>query len=105
LLFTSILATIDAMKKKYLIKTKYGDFQALIWLDRSDKLYLVEVPSFDKTMTQGSTLADAKYMAKDLIELLCEVAFEDGKVVIDNEGHISGKGKTARISGPVSVYA
>ncbi|OGG53575.1 hypothetical protein A3C20_00905 [Candidatus Kaiserbacteria bacterium RIFCSPHIGHO2_02_FULL_55_25] len=93
------------MKKKYPIKTKYGVFQASIWYDKQDKLYLAEVPSFDKTMTQGSTLADAKYMAKDLIELLCEVAFDDGKMVVDDEGHVVGKGKSARISGPVTVYA
>src|SRR3989344_9294248 len=95
----------EVMKRKYLIKTKYGNFKVSIWHDRSDKLFLVEVPSFDKTMTQGSTLADAKYMAKDLIELLCEVAFDDGKMVVDDEGHVVGKGKSARISGPVTVYA
>ena len=64
-----------SVKKKYNIKTKYGTFVAAIWRDRADDIYLVEVPSFDKTMTQGETLADAKYMAQDLIELLCEVAF------------------------------
>jgi len=93
------------MKKRYAIKTKYGVFNAAIWFDRADKLYLVEVQSFDKTMTQGSSLADAKYMAKDLIELLCEVAFDDGKMVVDDEGHISGKGRSAKVSGPVTVYA
>ena len=56
-------------------------------------------------MTQGSTLADAKYMAKDLIELLCEVAFDDGKMVVDDEGRVVGRGKSTRISGPVTVYA
>ncbi len=93
------------MKKKYLIKTKHGNFNANIWRDRADKLYLVEVPSFDKTMTQGSTLADAKYMAKDLIELLCEVAFDDGKVVIDNERYINARGSLTRLFGPVSLVA
>ena len=77
----------------------------MIWYDRIDKLFLVEVPSFDKTMTQGSTLADAKYMAKDLIELLCEVAFDDGKVVVDDSGSVAGRGKIAKISGPVSIQA
>ena len=91
------------MKKKYLIKTEYGSFGVNIWYDNTDKLYLVEVPSFDKTMTQGSTLADAKYMAKDLIELLCEVAFDDGKIVIDDLGMFSGKGKVAQLSGPVAI--
>ncbi|MBI4117085.1 MAG: type II toxin-antitoxin system HicB family antitoxin, partial [Parcubacteria group bacterium] len=93
------------MKKRYFIKTKYGSFNVLIWYDRVDKLFLVEAPSFDKTMTQGSTLADAKYMAKDLIELLCEVAFGDGKIVIDDNGNVTGRGKIAKISGPVAIQA
>lgn len=91
------------MKKKYLIKTKYGSSNVSIWYDRADKLYLVEVPSFDRTMTQGSTLTDAKYMARDLIELLCEVAFDDGKIVIDDRGNVAGRGKIAKISGPVGL--
>lgn len=92
-----------AKKETFLIRTEYGNFKAVIWYDRGDKLYLVEVPSFDKTMTQGSTLADAKYMAKDLIELLCEVAFDDGKIVIDDGGHRVARGKLANIAGPVLV--
>ena len=92
------------MKKKYLIKTKYGNFKVSIWYDRSDKLFLVEVPSFDKTMTQGSTLADAKYMARDLIELLCEVAFDDGKIVINDDGKIAGRGKLSKLSGPIALH-
>lgn len=92
------------MKKKYPIKTKYGEFQATIWYDRADKIYLVEVPSFDKTMTQGVDLADAKYMAKDLIEGLSEIAFDDGKIVIDDRGMVTSKGKIARLSGPVAIH-
>ena len=91
------------MKKKYLIKTKHGNFKVSIWYDRSDKLFVVEVPSFEKTMTQGSTLTEAKYMAKDLIELLCEVAFDDGKIVIDDESKIAGRGKFSKLSGPVAL--
>ena len=91
------------MKKKYLIKTKYGNFNAVIWRETAEKLYLVEVPSFNKTMTQGSTLADAKYMAQDLIELLCEVAFDDGKVVIDDERHMIARGKLGRLSGALTL--
>ena len=94
-----------AKKEIFLIETEYGNFKVAIWYDRGDKLYLVEVPSFDKTMTQGTTLADAKYMAKDLIELLCEVAFNDGKIVIDDEGHRIARGKLANISGPILVHA
>lgn len=91
------------MKKGYLIKTKYGDFQAVIWLDRRDKIYLAQVASFDRAMTQGSTLPDAKRMAADIIELLCEEALDDGKVIIDDNRRVYARGKLARQSGPVSL--
>jgi len=92
-------------KQKYLIKTKYGNFHARIWRETKERLYLVEVPSFDNTMTQGSTLADAKYMAKDLIELLALCAFDDGKVLIDDEQHLVARGKLAHLSGPARLVA
>ena len=91
MLFTSILATIDAMKKKYLIKTKYGDFQVAIWYDKSDKSYLVETVGFDKTMTFGASLAEAKRMAKELIELLVECALEEGNIVVDSAMRVAGR--------------
>ncbi len=92
------------MKKRYLIKTKYGNFNAQIWKSR-DGFWLAEVPSFNKTMTQGVSLADAKDMVEDMIEVLCEVAFADGKIVIDDERHIVGRGKLARLQGPILVAA
>ena len=79
------------MKKKHLIKTKYGDFQASIWYDKSDKTYLVETVGFDKTMTFGASLAEAKRMAKELIELLAECALEEGNVVVDSTMRVAGK--------------
>ena len=94
------------MKKTYTIRTKYGLFQALIWQDKRDKMYLVEVPSFGKAMTQGFTLSEAKFMAADLINLLSLSAIKDeGKVVIDDTGHVYGKGKMATKTGPVSIVA
>ncbi|HEY4517166.1 MAG TPA: type II toxin-antitoxin system HicB family antitoxin [Candidatus Paceibacterota bacterium] len=94
---------VKKQKKIYLIKTKYGSFNTSIWYDHSDKLYLVEVPSFDRTMTQGSTLVDAKRMAKDLIELLCEVAFDEQKLVIDDERRVAARGKLSHIAGAIAV--
>ena len=90
-------------KQTFSIKTKYGSFQARIWHETGEKLYLVEVPSFDNSMTQGSSLTEAKRMAKDLIELLSEAAFDDGKVVVDEDQRIAGRGKLARISGPATI--
>lgn len=79
------------MKKKYLINTKYGDFQVSIWYDKSDKVYLVETFGFDKTMTFGASIAEAKRMAKELIELLAECALEEGNVVVDSAMRVVGK--------------
>lgn len=91
------------MKKKYLIKTKYGNFNANIWRDAAEKLYLVEVPSLNKAMTQGASLSDARFMAQDLIELLCEVAFDEGKIVIDDERRVAARGKLGRFSGVAAL--
>src|SRR3989338_4856293 len=79
------------MKKRHLIKTKYGDFQVSIWYDKSDKTYLVETVGFDKTMTFGASIAEAKRMAKELIELLAECALKDGNVVVDSTMRVVGK--------------
>ena len=105
LAFHVYLGYHDAMKKKYLIKTKYGDFQAFIWFDKRDKLYLAQVLSFDSSMTQGSSLGDAKRMAADLIELLCEEALDEGKVIIDDNRRVYARGKLARQSGAISLVA
>mgnify|MGYP003394528981 CR=1 FL=1 len=93
------------MKKMYQIKTKYGTFGTIIWYDRADKAYLVRVPSLGNSATFGSSLADAKRMAADLIELLCEVAFDDGKVVIDDERRVFGRSKLARTAGVAELVA
>ncbi|MBI5469808.1 hypothetical protein HY968_00595 [Candidatus Kaiserbacteria bacterium] len=65
------------MKKKYAIKTKYGTFEAKIWYDKSDKVHLVETTGFNKTMTHGDSLAHAKAMAAELIELLVECEMDE----------------------------
>ena len=93
------------MKKIYSIATKYGVWNADIWYDKRDKAYLVEVPSLNRAATFGKSLAEAKYMAQDLIELLCTVAFDKGKVVIDDTQRLVGRGKTAYVRGAVKILA
>ena len=93
------------MKKMYKIATKYGAFSAMIWYDRVDKSYLVRIPNLGNAATFGSSLSDAKRMAADLIELLCEVAFDDGKVVIDDERRVFGRSKLARTAGIAELVA
>jgi predicted RNase H-like HicB family nuclease len=79
------------MKKKYSIQTKYGTFEAKIWYEKSDTVYLVETVGFDRTMTQGRSLAEAKHMAKDLFELLVECELDQGRAVADTTRRIYGK--------------
>jgi len=93
------------MKKVYQIKTKYGEYGAVIWHDSVDRAYLVRIPSLNNAATFGSSLADAKRMAEDLIELLCEVAFDKGKIVIDDERRVFGRSKLARTAGIAELVA
>lgn len=63
---------IDAMKrtkKAHTIHTRNGTYRALIWRDARDKAYLVRVPSLPGVVTFGTTLAEAKKMARGAIEL------------------------------------
>ena len=80
-----------SMKKKYSIKTEYGAFQAAIWYDKRDSTYLVETIGFDRTMTFGKSLAEAKRMAKELIELLVESTMDEGNAVVDSNMRVVGK--------------
>jgi len=80
------------MKKKHAIQTKYGNFDVAIWYDKLDKAYLVETVGFNKTMTFGRSLSEAKRMAKDLLELLVECEHDAGRAVVDTKMHITGKG-------------
>lgn len=90
-------------KETYSILTKYGTFSATIWHEKKEKLFLVELPDFDHAMTQGTTLVEARRMAKDLLEILCESAFDDGKAVIDNKRRFAARGKLSKVSGPATV--
>ena len=93
------------VRNRYQIKTKYGTFYAIIWHDLADKAYLVRVSSLNNAATFGSSLADAKRMAADLIELLCEVAFDKGKIVIDDERRVFGRNKLARTASVAELVA
>ena len=86
------------MKKEYVLKTKYGRFKAFIWLNGTDGAYLVKFVNFSGVATFGKTLAEAKRMAKDAVELFCDCAIDDGKVIADDYGVVTGKtSRSARI--------
>lgn len=78
-------------KKIHKIITKYGEFSVTIWYDKRDKAYLAETKEFDRSMTFGRTLAEAKRMAAELIELLVECYRDEGKIVVDEKFRILGQ--------------
>ena len=77
-------------KQERLIRTSKGEFRASIWYDKRDKAYLVKVPSIPGAVTFGRTLAHAKQMAQEVIELLCGLALDEGKLVIDDRRRVIG---------------
>ncbi|OGY62883.1 MAG: hypothetical protein A2745_01965 [Candidatus Harrisonbacteria bacterium RIFCSPHIGHO2_01_FULL_44_13] len=82
---------MDSVKKEFVIKTKNGSYRVIIWRDKSDKAYLVKVPSLPGVVTFGKSLAEAKKMAKDAIELYCDCQADEGKIVVDDERRVVGK--------------
>ena len=90
------------MKKKYLIKTAYGDFYALIWFDKRDKVYFVSIPTFPGVLTEARSLAEAKKYASEVVELQCLSALDEKKIIVDDTKRVHGK--FAR-SGTFSIVA
>lgn len=79
------------MKKKYLIKTAYGDFYALIWLDKRGKVYFVSIPAFSGILTEASSLTEAKKYAAEIITLQCRAATDEKKIVVDDTKRVYGR--------------
>ena len=79
------------MKKKFLIKTKYGSFQAEIWFNGKEKVYFIKIPAFPGPMTEAQTLTEAKRYAGELIELEALEALEHGKAIIDDTRRVYSK--------------
>ena len=80
-----------ATKREFVIKTKEGSYNIIVWFDKKDKAYLVKVPSLPEVFTFGKSLVDAKKMAKDAIELYCDCLIDEGNIVIDDQRHAVGK--------------
>lgn len=83
--------------KIFVIQTKTGKYEVLIWYDKKDKAYLVRVPNLPGVVTFGTTLSEAKKMAKDAIELYCDCLLKEGKNIIDDSGCFIGKLPRSRI--------
>ncbi|MCR4280717.1 MAG: type II toxin-antitoxin system HicB family antitoxin [Candidatus Kaiserbacteria bacterium] len=79
------------MKKKYLIKTAYGDFYALIWFAKREKVYFVSIPAFPGVLTEARTLTEAKKYAGEVISLHCLSALDEKKIIVDDARRVHGK--------------
>lgn len=86
------------LKKEYNIDTKHGTYKAQIWRDAKEKVYLVQIPAFPELATFGASLADAKRMAKDIIQLHCGCLIEEG-------GDTSSHCRTAQLTATTLAYA
>ena len=87
-------------RKEFRIQTNRGDFRVKIWWDGKDKVYLVKGVSLPDVVTFGETIDEAKKMAQDAIELYCECAIDDGKIVIDDNGKVFGRIPKMRVLAP-----
>ena len=86
-----------AKKKTISIKTKYGIYNVSIWFDSKDKAYLVKALGLQDIVTFGTSLVDAKRMAKDAIELYCDCAIKEGNIVIDDQKRVAGRIPQSRV--------
>lgn len=66
-------------------------FSVVIWYDSRDKAYLVRAAKLPSVVTFGKTLAEAKQMAREALELYCDCVIEQGKIVIDDTRRIVGQ--------------
>ena len=90
----------NAEKKTISIKTKYGTYNVSIWFDSKDKTYLVKALGLPNVVTFGTSLADAKRMAKDAIELYYDCVVKKS-VAIDYQNRITGKIPQSRVASMV----
>lgn len=77
-------------RKEFKVQTRGGIYKTVIWWDKKDKSYLVKVPSLPGVVTFGTSIVDAKKMAKDAIELYCDCVLSEGKIIIDDSGQAIG---------------
>lgn len=76
---------------KSLIETRHGSFYATIVYSVRDKVYFVSIPAFSGILTEARSLLKAKKFAKEVIDLQCLSALDEGKIVIDDMRRAYGR--------------
>lgn len=66
-------------KRLYIVKTIFGEFQCMFESNDPERGYTVTVPKLRGIVTCGDTIAEAKKMAKEAIELHCECLIDEGR--------------------------
>ena len=87
-------------KKQFIIHTLHGSYRARIWRDEKSRAYLADAPDFPEVATFGTSLADAKRMIKDALELHCDCLIDEKKLVVDDDGKVAGRIPRSRILVP-----
>lgn len=64
--------------RKVNIQTKYGSFDLSLVPNSPERGYTIVVPKLKGVVTHGDTIAEAKKMAQEAIELHCEGLLADG---------------------------
>lgn len=76
---------------KNLIETRYGSFFMVVKYSARDKVYLISLPAFPDVTTEARSIQEAKKFAKEVIELQCMAALDDGKIIIDDTRRVRGR--------------
>ncbi|KKU58773.1 MAG: hypothetical protein UX81_C0016G0012 [Parcubacteria group bacterium GW2011_GWA2_47_12] len=76
---------------KNLIETRHGSYYATVAYSARDKVYFVSIPAFPGVMTEARSLIEAKKFAREVIELQCLAALDEGKIVIDDTRQVHGR--------------
>ncbi|MFY9463425.1 MAG: type II toxin-antitoxin system HicB family antitoxin [Candidatus Sungiibacteriota bacterium] len=84
-------------KKQFIIRTKHGHYRARIWRDEKSRAYLADAPDFPEVATFGTSLADAKQMVRDAIELHCDCLIHEKKLIVDDTGRVASRIPKSRV--------
>ncbi len=88
-------------QKNLIIHTRHGAYRARIWRDEKSRTYGAEVLGFpEAVVTFGTSLADAKRMIKDAIELHGDCLIDERKLILDDTRHVAGRIPKSRILVP-----
>ena len=87
-------------EKEYIVHTKHGTYAVRIWRNERENVYSVRIQAFPELATFGTSLADAKRMAKDIIQLHCDCLIKEGKLVVDDSRRVAGNVPKSRVLTP-----